>query len=92
MDPLTQNQAYVDYPYSVGLIDSYQRSQAQVIMNSLSTAIKAQNWLSANDLSNQLEAFIETASGNVDLDNMMYDSDPLQPQLTAVNNYLNRQG
>jgi hypothetical protein len=53
-----QNQAYVDYPYNLGLIDSFQKSQAQAIQDQLVEAILDQQWLLANNLSNDLEAFV----------------------------------
>ena len=49
--------------YLIGLISSYQRDQAQLIMNDLSDAILDQNWLLANNLSNALEAYVVQAAG-----------------------------
>jgi len=90
VDPVPQNQAYVDYPYGLGLIDSYQRDQAQQIQNQLAEAVANEQWIDANNLSNDLEAVVLTAAGNVDIDNVLYPVDPLGNLIGVLVSYLNR--
>jgi len=87
--PIVQNQAYVDYPYTTGLIDSYQRQQAQYIQDQLALAIVQEDWLNANNLSNDLENFVVAAAGNIDMDNILYPSDPIAPLIMSLSQYLN---
>jgi hypothetical protein len=61
-------------------------------MNSLAEAIQTEQWLVANNESNNLENFVTSASGNIDLDNILYDRDPTTPYATAMINYLNIPG
>jgi len=86
--PMTQNEAYVTYPYSVGLIDTYTRDQARVKFTELKAAIDNQLWDHANDLSNNLEGLVVSAA-NIDEDNFYYPSDPMQGILNVMPNYLN---
>jgi carboxypeptidase C (cathepsin A) len=70
--PITQNQAYVDYPYNLGLIGEKQHDEAQKIMNELRISILSEDWLKAQDLSNDLENVVVSNAG-VDEDNILYD-------------------
>lgn len=81
--PIAQNQAYVDYPYNLGLIGDYERDQAQAIMNDLRASILNGSLLLANDLSNDLEAIVIEASG-VEIDDVMYAKDPVEPYAKAL--------
>jgi len=87
--PIVQNEAYVTYPYAFGLIDSYQRDQAELIQQQLKTAIEEEQWISANNLSNSLEAFVLNACGNVDIDDVLFDVNPLNDLIDALTTYLN---
>jgi len=89
VDPLTQNEAYVLYPYNIGLIDTHQRDIAQGIMDSIAKAIFETQWLLANDLSNDLIAYVTAEAGNIDLDNILYDSDPMNALMIPLTAYLN---
>jgi len=52
----------VSYPYNLGLIDSHQRDDAEAIQDKLVAAIHQKQWDHANDLSNDLEAFVLQAA------------------------------
>jgi len=88
--PLVQNQAYVDYPFNLGLISNKQRDQAEVIQNKLVEAIKRSEWITANKLSNELEAFVLKAAGDIDVDDMINEISPVDPIIVQIGNYLNR--
>lgn len=66
--------------------------QAQVIQDKLASAINAEQWDQANDFSNILESFVLNASGNIDLDNILYPVDPMQDLFGPLDEYLNSEG
>lgn len=76
--PIVQNQAYVDYPYNMGLIGDRERDIAQSVMDELAQSIQNGSWILANNLSNELEAIVVEASG-VEIDDIMYAKDPIEP-------------
>lgn len=86
--PVTQNAAYVSYPYTLGLIDAKTRDRAAILYARLKAAIDAGEWDSANNLSNYLESMVVTAAG-IDQDNVMDSSDPMNDVLNLMPNYLN---
>ncbi len=74
------------------MISAFERDQARVIADQLSVAIEAEQWLKANDLSNQLEAFVVSAAGNIDEDNVLYSVDPFDLIGELLTIYLNTPG
>eukprot|EP01102_Stenamoeba_stenopodia_P016417 TRINITY_DN5740_c0_g1_i3.p1 TRINITY_DN5740_c0_g1~~TRINITY_DN5740_c0_g1_i3.p1 ORF type:complete len:472 (+),score=127.60 TRINITY_DN5740_c0_g1_i3:47-1462(+) len=86
--PIVQNQAYVQYPYNLGLIDSYQMAEAQKIADELTMHILNEDWKRANQLSNKLEAYVTNHAG-VDEDNVLYSTDPIMPYAEILNVFLN---
>jgi carboxypeptidase C (cathepsin A) len=88
--PIIQNEAYVTYPYAVGLIDTATRDKARKIYEELKNAIHNHLWDHANNLSNNLENLVVTAGGPIDQDNWTYSSDPMQAVLNVMPNYLNQ--
>jgi carboxypeptidase C (cathepsin A) len=87
--PIIQNEAYVTYPFSVGIIDMATRDKARGKYEELKRAIHSHLWDHANDLSNDLEALVVGAA-NIDQDNFYFSSDPMQPVLNVMPNYLNQ--
>jgi len=89
VDPITQNQAYVDYPYNLGLINTRQKFEAEAIQKRLVKAIQASKWVDANNLSNQLEQYVLTAAGPLDIDDVMMSQSAIDPIISAAGVYLN---
>jgi vitellogenic carboxypeptidase-like protein len=81
--PIVQNQAYVDYPYNLGLIGDYEHDVAQSVMDELANCINNGSWFTANDLSNELEEIVVEASG-VEIDDVMYSKDPVEPYAKSL--------
>jgi len=70
-----------------GLIGPNTRDQAAAIVKNLTEQIRSEEWDTANDLSNQLEAVILN-DANVNIDNVLYSEDPLQPLYKPLISYL----
>lgn len=87
--PIVQNEAYVTYPYTLGLIDAYTRDQARILYTKLANAINNHLWDYANDLSNELEGLVVNAA-HIDQDNFLYPSDPMNAIINVMPNYLNQ--
>jgi carboxypeptidase C (cathepsin A) len=87
--PLLQNQAYVNYSYATGLLDGFQKSQAQAIADQARQAILSKQWLAANDLSNKLEDFVVKAGGGYDEDDILYGYAPMAELMKGLVKYLN---
>jgi carboxypeptidase C (cathepsin A) len=85
--PIVQNKAYVDYSYNLGLIGPNTRDQATLIVKNLTQQIYSEQWDAANDLSNLLETVILN-DANVNIDNVLYSEDPLQPLYQPLIGYL----
>jgi len=87
--PVVQNQAYVDYPYNLGLINTRQKNEAEAIQVKLMAALKTKSWKLANNLSNELEAYVVKAAGDIDIDDVLNPESPVDQVISAMQTYLN---
>jgi hypothetical protein len=78
---------YIVFTILTGLIGPNTRDQATLIVKNLTQQIYSEQWDAANDLSNLLETVILN-DANVNIDNVLYSEDPLQPLYQPLIGYL----
>lgn len=89
VNPMEQNFGYVEYYYTLGLVDEKQRDFAMNLTLKTQEAIEEGAWLKANHIGNQLVNFLSAASGNIDIDDINDSKDPTQSGAKALSKYLN---